>query len=244
LQTFGALVRKQLPNSPLVEVAFEVRFPGHFDVYAGLARFQHAIGERFSQLFVPLTDSGEAPALKPYRFALQDGSETVAVAINQLSYSTRTYTVFAEFVERVRAVTDTFFDEVYRPPHFTRIGLRYINALPWFAPKASQLHPWLKFGLATSALLDRRVEACNIETLLAFEEGSLMLRCARAGLGPEGHSTEGPLVESFMLDLDFFRMEPTPASELGAFLEAAHGVIDEAFFGMVTSDGRVAMEGG
>lgn len=111
---------------PLVEATIQVRFPGDARIDAVRGNFQQAIVDEFPLLFVPEVSAGDSPALVPYRFQNQDGTRTLALAINSLAYLSKQYpgwvTFRAEFMNYWAALTSRVEFK-----SLGRIGMRYIN---------------------------------------------------------------------------------------------------------------------
>ena len=65
------------PNSPLVEVVFEIRFPDEPSVDCKRDVFYEKIRGSFPRVLVPTTKEGGLAALEPYRFESEDKTMTV-----------------------------------------------------------------------------------------------------------------------------------------------------------------------
>lgn len=118
-----------LPNAPLGEVVFEIRFPGDLRLYALWGDLQAELREEFPALFAPKVVEGDAPTLKPFHLVSRDRSERVCLALNLFSYITQTYLDFGAFRGRYEGLLAAFLKR-FRPPVITRAGLRYLNWLP------------------------------------------------------------------------------------------------------------------
>lgn len=239
----GMRESSRLANAPLVEVVFELRFPGHFAVYAGLDRFQQNLGAEFPSLFVPKAAAGEPLALKPYQWKSEDGSRSVNVGLSVFSYMSRRYGVFEEFRTEFKRLAGLFF-EIYRPNLFTRLGLRYINIFPSLEGRAEALHPWLDLGLRLPVFGDSEASEVSGAFFLKRPGGTLRLAFGDAHLmdrpqiGPKGVPMDG-----FALDFDFFRVGSTAIDEVDSFLDDGHRSIEELFFALVKPDALDVMEG-
>ncbi|HPA51044.1 MAG TPA: TIGR04255 family protein [Thermoanaerobaculia bacterium] len=233
----------RLANAPLVEVVFEIRFPGNFAVYAGLDRFQRALGPEFPSLFVPKAAAGEPLALKPFQWKSEDGSRSVNVALNVFSYMSRRYGVFEEFKTEFRRLSSMFF-EIHRPDSLTRLGLRYVNIFPAMECTAEALHPWLELGLRLPALGESEASEVAAAFLLKRPGGTLRLAFGEAApsdftpIGPAGVRLTG-----FALDFDFFRVGPAVVGDIDPFLDEGHQTIETLFFSMVKPEALRVMEG-
>lgn len=236
--------RARLPNSPLAEVVFEIRFPGHFSVLAGLGRFQESISSEFGSLFVPRLEAGEPIALKPFRWTSADGLHSLHAALHLFSFTSKKYTVFDEFKSQVQGYLTRFFD-VYRPPNLIRLGLRYINLLPLdrALQRSDALHPWLNLGLSIPSALQTKVDDLQCSALLAFKSGKLRVTLGTAVPNPPQEKDASFPRESFALDFDFFRMGENPVESIDEFLNSGHQIIEDSFFSLVKPDALQTLEG-
>jgi uncharacterized protein (TIGR04255 family) len=236
-------MQSRLANAPLVEVVFELRFPGNFAVYAGLDRFQKTLGEEFPSLLVPKVQAGEAHALKPYQWQSEDGLRSINVALNLFSFMSRQYDVFGGFQSEFRKHADSFF-EIHRPKRFTRLGLRFINFFPHLESTVSALHPWLDLGLRTPAILEGTVKEIQGSVVVEVPPALLRMTFGKAAQnGPRPGTPFLGLTEGFVLDFDFYREGSIPADEIFSFLEAGHQVIESSFFSLLKPDALKMLEG-
>ena len=233
--------RERLPNSPLSQVACEVRFPGHFSVIEGLAKFQASVEQEFPTLYVPRVQSGDAPALRASSLAAADDLERINVAIHLFAFVSRKYSVFAAYRARFLELFGKF-QAIYRPPRFTRFGLRYTNILPWNTEQATatQIHPWLTLGFQVPKAMEQRVAEVVGVLTLRHDHGSLRVSLERRE--PEIKAAREQLADMLVLDLDFFASDIRP-EVLGSMMDEAHRAIENLFFGVLSPEGVKAMEG-
>jgi len=122
------------PNQPLVEVASEIRFRGELSVEDNRARFQSAIADRYPNLHVPKAKEGVSPPLQPYRFESDEVGSGIQVAINKFGYYSKDYPGHEAFIEEMSARLSDFLTFI-GDLGVTRIGWRYINAIPYTREK-------------------------------------------------------------------------------------------------------------
>ena len=238
-------MRQRLPNSPLVEVAFEVRFPGSFEVPARLDAFQRELGDSFPKLMVPNVKDGEAPALKPFSFVSVDDTERINVALNLFAYVTTQYATFSEFRDRSLQLWRRFRSLLHEPRSLTRFGLRYVNSLPWVEDvRSARLHPWLNLGLVPSD--DRPVTQLQIDLVTRVDDDGAALRTSLSRVhevskvGASG--ARDVAAEVLLLDFDY-SIKSIPLERVEGALESGHAVIDTTFFGMLTDEGLRSLGG-
>lgn len=235
----GGVKRPILPNSPLVEVAVEFRFPGELRLLSRWAAVQAELRGAFPKLFVPAVIPGTAPLLQHLQLSNDDRSHIVLLAVNSFGLATKKYKDFEWFRTEFRRAYDGFQKHA-EIGHFTRLGLRYVNALPPEFPGTrlpGQLHPCLRLRIEGWEGLPREP---NTPTTFVYNGsvGGLTLRTALQETGPElvvGESAE-LVAPGIRLDLDCFQTGRCPADRVPEFVEEAHRVIEDAFFGLITSE--------
>jgi uncharacterized protein (TIGR04255 family) len=227
-------------------VAYELRFPGSFTFMGNLGKLQGALAEEFPKLQVPHTQLGDVLALQHSRFATPDQLDTVGVAINSFFFSSKRYTVFDEFRHRFLRLLDVFYS-VHCPKHFRRLGLRFTNVLPLLPGTIDNLHPWLALGAVVPASLNRPVSECQGAYVLDYDDGAkLRVTTGNAQQNQDlvaGNRAVKMVIDSFLLDFDCYLDGEIPTEEAGVFLDRAHGIIDTAFFDLLTPEGAAQLGG-
>ena len=122
--------RSSHSHNQLDQVICQVRFPAQLSIDRNIDRFQDRIRDRYPnyapEQIVPLGISN--PPGAGHVFTSSDGAWSVNVSTGAMSLTTRRYGDWADFESRFRDVFDAFRD-VFGVDSFTRIGLRYINAI-------------------------------------------------------------------------------------------------------------------
>lgn len=129
-------------TSPVFEVLFQVRFHPILKIEASVpADFQEAIRSKFPAF--ERSQSEGIPNVPPdvakilglaaqggaeYRFKSEDGRQTVGLNTSSLSLTSTKYHRWEEFRDLL-APTLSALEKFYRPGSFTRVGLRYRNAI-------------------------------------------------------------------------------------------------------------------
>jgi len=140
---FPASERVILERNPLIEVVCQLRFPPILKVDAELpALFQEAIrskypfygGEPETSMPVDVPPqvrellSAKSSTKLLHRFTSQDGQRRVTLARDYVALETSAYSRWEEFEPALVEIVDSLIT-LYSPAMFTRIGLRYVNAL-------------------------------------------------------------------------------------------------------------------
>lgn len=136
-------------ESPLVEVICQLRFPPVLDISAAEpAAFQRAIIERYPEYEKEDAGAALAPALNlppevanlvsqfgvgpagtgTYRFMSENRLSAIALTRDWIAVTDRAYERWERFRADLELATRTL-EQVYRPPFFSRIGLRYRNVI-------------------------------------------------------------------------------------------------------------------
>jgi uncharacterized protein (TIGR04255 family) len=245
---FPASDRVFYEKAPLVEVIAQLRYPPILAIQASPpVAFQERIRDVFplvqqeSGLSLPagLELPGQisqiigANAGMSYKFLTEDNAESVTLTRDFLAYSTKKYRLWENFKETLHGPLAALV-EIYRPSFYTRIGLRYIDAinrefLGISQTKFSELfEPPILGELSVSAFEE------NVETLikrivvkLPNGTGSVQLQ---HGLG---NIVEHPGV-SYMIDFDFYRSEKTEVANAEQILEQFHDFAGRAFRWCIT----------
>jgi len=113
---------EMFPNSPLHEVAFEIRFPVNLSIEGEIYKFHEKIKTEF-----PIFKEGEETTTKArVRDFVKKDEIILRVLRDRLTILTRKYKSFEDFFPIINEYTD-LFTSIYDINEFNRIGLRYIN---------------------------------------------------------------------------------------------------------------------
>ena len=138
MRMFSNQPRKFYRRSPLIEVICQLRFPDILKIEAHEpADFQDAIRQVYPQYAkrieqLPPQNAGgkmvEQGTVNNYQFISADGGWKVSLTKGFIALSTTRYTRWEEFAKRLDVVLAAFI-KIYQPAYFTRVGLRYMNAV-------------------------------------------------------------------------------------------------------------------
>lgn len=246
--------RKLYANSPLVEVICQLRFPTLEELNGGEpTQFKEAIGELFPQYAprqeqpAPQLVNGkvEQPApITNHTFVSEDGLWKVNLTQNFIALSTLRYVQWEDFAGKLDKVLASFI-ELYRPAHFERIGLRYVNAI---SRKRLGLEEELWDDLIQSPFIgilsepdvdERRVGKSALDVEMVLEDGSRLKLHAGPGLLGNGQKDPEP---KFILDGDFsVTAKEISAEQLAGGLTALHDHAVRLFNAATTKELKEAM---
>jgi len=229
------------PNQPLVEVATEVRFEGDLNVERVCPEFQGLIRDHYPRLLVPGAQEGVAPSLQPIRFEDADRREGVQIAVNSFSFFSREYPGHDSFLTKASENLGLFL-RLLGTVRATRIGWRYINALP-FTRENGRL-PLSRFFRDSNIFGDSLKDE--------FEDYSCNLTLPKDGTHlnvklQSAESTVEPGAEVLVLDIDAFAIyKPSTNMDAGAIMtviQASHDLAYETFEGLISDNYRAFLQG-
>jgi uncharacterized protein (TIGR04255 family) len=228
------------PNSPLSDVACEIRFPGEMQVECRRHLFWDQIRNDYPKIMVPHAQEGQAPALQHYRFRSEDGQRTVLVALNSLSYSETQYRGHTAFISEFSKLI-SIFSKTYPqigPPK--RVGWRYMNFMPFSRESGSlPLERLLKFK--ANLPLDLFANTVNMDMQWhgrSAEGIAVTLRLANVT-----HKDLLPGQEAVLLDIDSAKEADLAWDTLLKDIESMRRFGREMFESMITDDYREYLRG-
>ncbi len=243
----------------LIEVLCQLRFPAILKIEnQSPYEFQELIRGEYPNYSVreerippkPGTNPNAPPTtVKNHQFISLDGGWKVNLTQNFISLSSRRYTRWEEFAKRLDRVLAHLIG-TYHPACFTRIGLRYINAIN---KKQLDLEdtPWRE--LLAPAYLGLMSEEDVPENAFTKQEQTtnLMLpggcrsniKCGNGTLRKIHNQTRAVVEEPvFMLDIDVFMDGNNELSHVAPALNVVHGNADSLFRTAITDTLHEAME--
>jgi uncharacterized protein (TIGR04255 family) len=243
-ELFPPSPREVYERAPLIQVACELRFPHILKIEQPPVEFQERIRQRF-----PLFEKGAAiqlpqgQALSPevlqiinaqlgsgtaYQFLTEDRVATVSLTPGAMALSTTKYTTWQAFVAELNHPLAAL-DDCFRPSFFSRIGLRYIDAInrdelglanrTW----SDLLRPEILGELAFPTF-ESFVESVGHQLQLKLPDGSgsVTLRYGYANV-------QGKPGLSYMIDFDFFQSEKTEVRDARTVLDHFNRLAGRAF---------------
>jgi uncharacterized protein (TIGR04255 family) len=212
-----------LPNSPLVRVIAQVRFPPVLSIERQdfIAPFQEAIRATYPVLHpeqvqgIMLGPLGVAPGQKQiaWRFSDVEDKWRVSVTTEFIAIETTSYTSRSDFLNRLRFVLDAFREHV-EPALVQRLGIRYIDRVTGDAlAEIGQLVQKEVLGIVSTSFSEQARHSVT-ETLFDLPASKEQL-LARWGRIPAGATVDPNAIEpidepSWILDLDMFSDDQHP----------------------------------
>ena len=227
------------PNSPLSDVACEIRFVGEMQVECERHRFWDAIREDYPDILVPLPQPGQATALQHYRFRSKTGDRAVLVALNSLAYSEAQYSGHKQFLAEFLKLVASFRRCYPKLGSVTRIGWRYINLIPFTVEDdLLPLNRFLKFRADLPLGLFDRTGKIDLQWSGLHGEATATVRLANVA------RKDSPGNEALLLDIDFARENAKLSWDgIATVIEELHGAGREAFEQLITDGYRDYLRG-
>jgi uncharacterized protein (TIGR04255 family) len=247
-ELFPATSRCVFSNAPLIQVACQLKFPPILAIEGALpAAFQERIRADFPYLergqpgiirghippeVLQLLNAAGGSSL-PYVFLSEDRKTTLSLAPDSILLSTTDYSRWEHFRSALQGPYKALV-EIYRPNFFTRIGLRYINAIrreaiglpgvPWSKLLRQEILGELALPQFEDAL--EKVANRSLRLRLGNEGGSVLLRHGLATIaGAQPASSD----LSYSIDMDFFREKKMELNDAEPILNAFHELAGRAF---------------
>ena len=224
------------PNAPLVEAVFEIRFPGEPSIECRRDEFYELIRDKYKIIYVPKLKPGQSPALQPYQFKQENHEASVMTAINSFAFSVKRYEGFNKFrPEAIRLLK--LFCEKFKIKKLNRIGLRYINVIPYVREKnIVPLTDYLNISIKLPSAFSEHFK--NFDLIFVSQTaGGLITTRIEQILKEDG--TE----EAILLDFDFYKEENLQSSQLEGYLDESHLQTKKMFEEIITDTYRNYIKG-
>ena len=243
----------------LSEVICQLRFPEFSSISTTLpAAFQEAIRAdfpRFSsrQESLPPKISGvpgnlfleNQPSVINYQFTSNDGVWRVNLTNTFISLACAKYTCWEDFAQKLDKPLASFI-KLYKPAHFTRVGLRYLNFISKKdlgldnASFRDLIQSCYLGPLAEEDVADSAFGKCTVDINMAIRAGCHLTLHAGPGTVQRNGQPDPEL--KFILDMDVFMPGQTPVNLSAGALSTVHSQSYGIFRGAITDLLHKSME--
>lgn len=225
---------KVYPNSPLIEVVFEVRFLAELSIKCNTDKYYSLIKED-----LPVISLANTVGPHLYDFISQDGKEIVKVGLDRFSYHAHEYKGgFEQYEARAIQFLEIFL-KTYNIPNFIRTGLRYINHIPIVRIGGCiPLSKYLNFGYRLPIVEAAADKYEQLHTILLLKIGSGKLRILVEYIEKKDLISS----EALVLDFDYFLTGQMPAGKVLEYVRDSHSHTKRIFEELITEDYRRVME--
>lgn len=214
---------------------------GELAIEAIRPKFQNHVREHYPNLMVPGAQQGIAPSLQPIRFESNDKLSGIQLAINSFSYYTRRYPGHEVFIDNLNRLVEEFLSMI-GSIQVTRIGWRYINAIPF--TRENHLLPLNRYFCANKYfgnVLDGSFSDVNFNALKPLGDKQLNIKIETASTNTEPYS------ESILLDIDVYDLfEPSISTKkfsLVSSIKSVHDTAYDIFESMISETYREYLKG-
>lgn len=243
----------------LAEVICQLRYPEILSIDTSApAAFQERIRREYPQYekkleqLPPQLVNGKPVAqgtVSNHQFISADGQWKVSLTRGFIALSTYAYTRWEEFAQRLDRVLAAFI-ETYAPSWFTRVGLRYVNAIRREALGLEQtawtelIAPGFLGLMAEPEVQERAVIKHELNATLLVPGGAKANIKSGPGLLRRVNNRTGERSEEkvFMLDLDLFMDSRVELGHAVPVLNIVHENADSLFRAAITDTLCDAME--
>jgi uncharacterized protein (TIGR04255 family) len=256
----GRTMRSPNAKAPLIQVVSELRFPPILKIASEPpADFQERIRATFP-LFatVPnlaLPQLQQMPALQTeilqvigpqlggtsHQFQSEDHKATITLTISSFSLTTTDYRTWEDFRNQLNGPLRAL-EDVCKPTFFSRIGLRYIDAISrqmlgldnrlWSSLLKDPI-----LGELAVPVFEQNAEVAERQLTIRIPDGSgkITLRHGHARI------QEKPDI-CYVIDFDFFRDQRTEVKDAGAALDRFNKLAGNAFRWCITTELHDALD--
>lgn len=225
------------PNSPLIEVIFEIKFPGEPVVECRRDIFFDFIREDYSKIFVPQTKEGSFVALEPYHFEKEDRSSGIMLAMNKFSYYCRKYPGFALFKKEVIRLLEMFKKTYPKINTLNRTGFRYVNIIPFTREDGIvPLDRFLNVKLQMPTTIPERYKNISVGFIAKTNGGSITTRIETLLAADKSG-------EAVLLDIDYAKEEGLSITNAKKYLDESHTYSRQLFEDLITDSYRMFLRG-
>lgn len=250
---FSQEERCKYSNNPLAEVICQLRFPTILAIGARApVDFQEAIRGVFPNYLLRqdrlptkvVAAPGQPPKLEQpapianHQFATVDGKYRINLSQGFISLTCRDYTCWEDFARMMDKPLASFI-EIYKPAHFERVGLRYLNAISrrdlglehmsW----KELIEPCYLGLMASEDVPEQAFSRCTQDVDAALPGGCRMKLHVGPGVVKHGQDTSDKEVK-MILDLDVSMGGNVPVNLAAASMQTAHTHADAIFRGAIT----------
>ena len=225
-------LREVFPQSPLREVAFEVRFPPRLRVPAEIWRLQEQLVHKYPEVGRESLIQASGSVSDVAVFQNEVESRVIKVSHQNFVIAFTKYVRFEEFKAEVLQETE-LFRSIFDIDVFSRIGLRYVNqiTLPTTDPGSllRYLHPTINFESFPVEMVDQFV----LELRTHFRDHYLTLRTAMLP----------GLLRTYVLDIDCHTSAVTSGDAYPSLLDQFHDSAQRVFLNHITEEYKQVMKG-
>lgn len=256
---FPPVPRVVYRRAPLAQVICQLRFPAILRIDTEPpAGFQDRVRAEFPnftetneiRIPVPMPTGDQIPAdvirqalqssfTKNYALSSIDGSWRINLARNFIALTTTSYQRWEDFARRL-AKPFQALNETYAPPHFTRVGLRYVDVIKRSSLGLSDV-PWRDLlSPAITGMLGVAETADSIDSFESVHELRLSVERGKARIVVNLIREDEEV--KFRIDSDFFETSRTEQGAVFELLDYLHSYASRLLRWAIKTQLHEAME--
>lgn len=215
---------EHLPNAPLVEAIFEIRFSGEPAVLSRMDEFYGSIRDDYPQVFVPNPDPLVPNALLNWQFKDETQQRFVALSVNSFSFHVLNYKDYHDFSEAALPLAEKFC-KIFNIQDLKRIGTRYVNSIVILRSEDGTIpvKNYLNFGFKLPDIVPAdELEDIHVQFASRMGNGRLLTVIHHE----RGQANEP---ERLLFDLDYSLDRDISSDRLGDHMKEAHACIEDVF---------------
>ena len=245
-------------NNQLAEVICQLRFPEILMIQANLpVDFQEMIRDEFPvytlRREIPAPKISAVPGnvsiekqqpIHNYQFSSADGIWRVNLTSKFISLACTAYTSWEEFAAKLDKPLVAFI-KTYKPAHFERVGLRYVNFISRQElglegiPFSDLISPCYLGPLQEDDVQEAAVLRCSVDTEMNLRSGCRVKLHAGPGLVKKGGKPDHEV--KFIFDQDLYMPGTIPVNASVGALQTLHAQAWPVFRGAVREQLHDAM---
>ncbi|MBE9570181.1 MAG: TIGR04255 family protein [Proteobacteria bacterium] len=224
------------PNSPLVEVVCEIRFPGELVVECRRDEFYEKTRNKYPTILVPRAGDGAANSLTPYRFENDARTAGIMLALDRFSFYEKDYSGHKQFIKEFSRLAKLLV-ETFPLRGLNRVGWRYINIIPFNREDGIvPLQRFVSIGVSLPEGVSKQFENLSIVFMSKVPDGTITTRI-ESMIKPDDQQ------EALLLDFDFTITEKLVLSRISSYVRKAHEQTRALFENLITDDYRQYLRG-
>lgn len=224
------------PNSPLIEVVCELRFPTELSIDCRKDTFYDKIRKAYPVILIPEKNRGLSASIPPYRFENKARTSGIIIGIDRFSYYEKEYTGHKRFINEFLRIFD-LLNDLFHIQKLTRLGWRYINIIPFSRENGMiPVKQFLNLIVQPPNGYSEQFENLSVMFMSKVRDGSVTTRV-------EAIIKEADQQEALLLDFDFAMTEKLFPSKLNRRVNNAHRQTRHLFELLITEQYRQYLRG-
>lgn len=224
------------PNSPLVEVVSEIRFPGELAIECRRNDFFDRIRNEYPKILIPQSGNKPITSLTPYRFENESQTAGIMMDIDRFSFFDRDYAGHKRFIKEFVRLAK-ILGEIYSIKKLNRLGWRYINVIPF--NREDEIIPiqrFINFGFKLPEGISNKFTNFSVVFMSKVQDGTVTTRI-------ESIIRSEDQQEALLMDFDFAMTEEITLSRINSCVNKAHKQTRALFENLITDEYRHYLRG-